>query len=88
MFYIRLSETFDYTDALEDIELPEVPAVGDTIDIDAGGVQDIQTYRVLARRFRVNFLNGAQIGVERPLALLHVEAVRPKEKMNWGAVGS
>ncbi|RRH68322.1 hypothetical protein [Falsigemmobacter faecalis] len=87
MFYIRLSETFDSRDALEDIELPEVPAVGDIIDIDVDGAPDVLSYRILARRFRVNFLKGDQIGLERPLVLLHVEAVKPRKGMNWAAIG-
>lgn len=74
MFYIRLSPSFDVDDCVEDIELPEVPAVGDTIMIDLGeGVP--ATYRVKARRFRVDFLKRKQIKLDRLHVLLHVEEV-------------
>lgn len=73
MFLIRLSPTFSASDCCEDIDLPQVPAVGDTIQVDAGGDAEAVTYRVLARRFIVQFHKGEQLKPERPQALLHVE---------------
>lgn len=86
MFYIRLSETFKSTDVLEDIRLAEVPAVGDTIEIDLGNGNDVDTYNIRARRFLINFHKGEQIDVEEPRVLLHVEKVKPSKPMNWSAV--
>lgn len=81
MFDIRLSDTFDPSDALYDFDLPQVPDVGDTIEIDQGG--DSTIYEVLARRFRVSFHNGSQLNPERPRVLLHVKLIEPKKKFGW-----
>ena len=75
MFIIRLSPTFSASDCCEEIDLPQVPAVGDTIDIDAGDGADMVVYRVLARRFVVQLHKGVQLKPERPQALLHVELI-------------
>lgn len=73
MFLIRLSPTFSASDSIEDIELPDVPAVGDLIRIEAESRNDVVTYRVLARQFEVSFFKGKQSGAAKPRALLHVE---------------
>lgn len=74
MFLVGISLTFSETDIEYDFELPQVPAVGDTIRIMAGTNERI--YGVLARRFHVSFSsNMVQQGSERPMVLLHVEEV-------------
>lgn len=75
MFMIRLSSTFSADDCDWDIDLPQVPSVGDTIEVDEGSGAEPVVYRVLARRFVVQFHKGEQLKPERPQALLHVEMV-------------
>lgn len=73
MFDIRLSPSFSVDDYQYDIELPQVPAVGDTIAIGLSGRHE-QVYQVLARRFIVDFgQNMDQIADGQPRVLLHVE---------------
>jgi|GEM_PF-4646577 len=74
MFLVGISLTFSESDIEYDFELPQAPAVGDTIRLMAGANEHI--YRVLARRFQVTFSqNMAQTHTEQPMVLLHVEEV-------------
>ena len=73
MFDIRLSPSFTADDYQYDIELPQVPAVGDTIAIGLSSRHE-QIYRVLARRFMVNFSQNLDQITDGPArVLLHVE---------------
>lgn len=76
LFYLRLSETFDPADYAEDIDLPMVPDVGDTIEVEGDGHSSI--YLVKARRFRASFHAGHQIDLEKPKVLLHVAVFNPR----------
>lgn len=73
MFQIRLSTTNSTTDAEADIDLTEVPAVGDSISIGEGPGSTPIVYKVLARTFEVGFHNGKQL--KGQAVLLHVERV-------------
>lgn len=77
MFSIRLtlSDSSDPSYAIDDIQLPEVPAVGDIIEIDRSGRSDFSFYKVKARRFRVEFSHGAQVNLSRPMAMVTVEVI-------------
>jgi hypothetical protein len=70
MFFIRMSTTNSADDSCYDIDLPQVPAVGDTIQIDLEETQTV--YRILARRFDIAFRHAEQLTPERPQVLLHV----------------
>lgn len=73
MFDIRLSPSFSVDDYHYDIELPQVPAVGDTVAIGLAGRHE-KVYRVLARRFMVSFDYNMDQRRDRPEhVLLHVE---------------
>jgi len=71
-FIIRLSRRFSIDDCEFDIELPEVPAVGDMVRVQMG--RDEFNYRVLARQFRVSVNDRAEQH-PRNLVLLHVETI-------------
>ncbi len=78
MFMIRLSPTFSADNAVFDIDLPQVPAPGDTIATVASGGDPV-VYEVIARQFVIEFdTKGSQIlgeGIRQPKALLHVKEV-------------
>ncbi|WP_417587407.1 hypothetical protein [Pararhodobacter oceanensis] len=75
MFMIRLSPTFSAGDYDWDIDLPQVPSVGDTVEVDEGGGAESIVYRVLARRFIVQYHKGEQLKPEQTQVLLHVEVI-------------
>lgn len=66
--------------ALHEIKLPEVPAVGDFIDVDVGvKTLGIETYKVVGRRFHARFRDDVQQLVDFPLVYVQVEHVDPDE---------
>ena len=74
MFTIALSTTGSLDNICYEIELPQVPSVGDTISMDAGG-DKATMFEVKSRRFLIEWKMGNQTGKEKPRVLLDVVEV-------------
>lgn len=86
MFSIRLTLSADGSDVVEDVTLPEVPGIGDLVQIQRKGLREPEVYKIISRRFNVVFDEDMQDEAESNLVLVEVKKYPSAKPFNWKAV--